>query len=103
MVNDDTIVRATGGEVEFFQIVLDQHEVIYCEAAAAESFMPDENGIAVLSCENKSHMLNALPVLKAASTAMVQRLVVSWTPKPVKIPIFFLLGLECASIRGFAI
>lgn len=69
MVNDDTIVRATGGEVEFFQIVLDQHEVIYCEAAAAESFMPDENGIAVLSCENKSHMLNALPVLKAASNS----------------------------------
>ncbi|WGI20532.1 Hint domain-containing protein [Amylibacter sp. IMCC11727] len=67
MVNDETIIRATSGEVEFFQIVLDQHEVIYCEAAATESFMPDENGIAALSSDNQSDMLNALPVLKAAS------------------------------------
>lgn len=66
LVNDDTIVRAIGGEVEFFQIVTDQHEVIYCEAAANESFMPDENGIAALCADNQAQVLAALPTLATA-------------------------------------
>jgi len=41
LVNNETILRSVSGEVEFFQIVTDQHEVIYCEAAASESFMPE--------------------------------------------------------------
>ncbi|MCO4825112.1 MAG: Hint domain-containing protein [Amylibacter sp.] len=67
LVNGDTIIRAIGGEVEFFQIVTDQHEVIYCEAAAGESFMPDENGIDALSADNQAKMLEAFPALAVAS------------------------------------
>lgn len=67
LVNGETILRAIGGEVEFFQIVTNQHEVIYCEAAASESFMPDENGIDTLSPENKADVFKAFPTLASAT------------------------------------
>lgn len=66
LVNGDTIVRAIGGEVEFFQIVTDQHEVIYCEAAANESFMPDANGLDALSLDNQARIFAAFPCLSSA-------------------------------------
>lgn len=69
LVNGETIIRAVGGEVEFFQIVTDQHEVLYCEAAAGESFMPDENGIQALSADNQVKMLKAFPALSVASNS----------------------------------
>ena len=69
LVNGETIIRAVGGEVEFYQIVTDQHEVIYCEAAAGESFMPDENGIDALSAEKQAKMLEAFPALAVASNS----------------------------------
>lgn len=64
LVNGETNVRSVGGEVEFFQIVTDQHEVIYCEAAANENFMPDENGVSALSAENKLVIYKAFPMLE---------------------------------------
>ena len=69
LVNGDTIIHAVGGEVEFFQIVTDQHEVIYCEAAASESFIPDENSIDALSANNLAKMFNAFPTLAVASNS----------------------------------
>lgn len=66
LVNGETILRAVGGEVEFFQIVTDQHEVIYYEAAASESFLPDSNGIDGLNTLNQSEMFKAFPTLASA-------------------------------------
>jgi hypothetical protein len=69
LVNGETIVRAVAGEVEFFQIVTDQHEVLYCEAAANESFMPDENGVNALSAQNKAEILKSFPTLASAKNS----------------------------------
>ena len=69
MVNGQTILRAVGGEVEFFQIITDQHEVIYTEAAASESFMPDEQGLSALGAINTAGIFTAFPTLKSASNS----------------------------------
>ncbi len=38
LVNGTTIRRATFGEVEYFHILLDQHQIIFAEGAPSESF-----------------------------------------------------------------
>ena len=66
LVDGENIVQGVGGSMEFFQILTDQHEVIYSEAAATESFMPDENGLTALSPANRKAMIAAMPVLAQA-------------------------------------
>lgn len=39
LVNDDSVVIMEGGYVDFFQILFDQHHLIYAEGIAAESLM----------------------------------------------------------------
>ncbi len=41
-VNGTTVTFAQGGDVEYFHILFDSHEVIYAEGAASESFHPGE-------------------------------------------------------------
>ncbi|MBV1863368.1 MAG: Hint domain-containing protein [Rhodobacteraceae bacterium] len=48
-VDDSTIVFADPAPQSFYQLLLDNHEVIYAEAAACESFLPTPVNMAVLS------------------------------------------------------
>ncbi|WP_407492683.1 Hint domain-containing protein [Pseudooceanicola sp. MF1-13] len=41
LVNGDTITQQDGGFVEYFQLLFDQHEIIYAEGIAAETLMVD--------------------------------------------------------------
>ncbi|WP_394179831.1 Hint domain-containing protein [Yoonia maritima] len=45
LVNDETIVRREGGEVTYYHILFDRHEVIYADDAPCESFHPGHVGI----------------------------------------------------------
>ncbi len=38
LLNDSTIIRKEGGEVEYFHIMFDCHELVYAEGAISESF-----------------------------------------------------------------
>ncbi|MGB0958835.1 MAG: Hint domain-containing protein [Halocynthiibacter sp.] len=40
LINDRTIRRVEGGEVEYFHLLFDKHEVIFSEGLATESFLP---------------------------------------------------------------
>lgn len=61
LVDGKNILRTLGGQIEFFQVVLDRHEVIYAEAAAVESFMADAAGLLALDERNRAELTRAVP------------------------------------------
>ncbi len=40
LVNDNSVVRMEGGEVEYVHILFDKHQVVFSEGLATESFLP---------------------------------------------------------------
>ncbi len=51
LVNGDTIQRLSGGFVDYFQMLFDQHQIIYAEGIAAESMLIDSRTKAILPSE----------------------------------------------------
>jgi hypothetical protein len=48
LVNGETVVQSDGGFVDYFQLMFDQHEIIYAEGIAAESLLVDTRVRAVI-------------------------------------------------------
>jgi len=61
LVNGDTITRQDGGFVEYFQLLFDQHEIIYAEGIAAETLLVDTRTRAALPPELDEVLAKALP------------------------------------------
>jgi len=57
LVNDHSIIRVEGGEVEYFHILFDTHEIIYAEGAPSESFQPGEQGWKALDEPTRNEIL----------------------------------------------
>ncbi len=51
LVNGDTVVREDGGFVDYFQLLFDQHQIIYAEGIAAETLLIDNRTRPVLPPE----------------------------------------------------
>ncbi|WP_367946747.1 Hint domain-containing protein [Roseovarius sp. EL26] len=51
LVNGSTVVQQDGGFVEYFQLVFDQHQIIYAEGIAAETLMINSQTRAALPTE----------------------------------------------------
>lgn len=64
LVNGDTIVREVGGEVEYFHILFDQHELVYSAGIETESFHPGRLGWSTLSQAAREEILNLFPELR---------------------------------------
>lgn len=61
LVNGDTITQQDGGFVEYFQLLFDQHEIIYAEGIAAETLLVDTRTRAALPAELDEVLARALP------------------------------------------
>lgn len=61
LIDGLSVTRAIPGEIVFYQIVTDRHEIIYAEAAAVESFLADEIGQNALDPATRSTLQAALP------------------------------------------
>ncbi len=65
LVNGDTIIREVGGEVEYFHILFDQHELVYSAGIETESFHPGQQGWTTLAQPAREEILNLFPELRA--------------------------------------
>jgi Ca2+-binding RTX toxin-like protein len=63
LVNDSTILRVTGGEVVYFHMLFDTHEIVFAEGAPSESFHPGQEGWGALAQEARAEILELFPDL----------------------------------------
>ena len=63
LLNDHSIVRDEGGEVEYFHILFDTHEIIYAEGCRSESFHPGIQGWKALDQATRDEILAIFPQL----------------------------------------
>jgi hypothetical protein len=69
LVNGDNIYVDEGGEVEYFHMLFDTHEIVYANGAASESFHPGELGMGSLAEESREEILDLFPELRSDDTA----------------------------------
>ena len=63
LVNDNSIICEQGGEVEYFHILFDTHEVIFAEGCPSESFQPGKQGWKALDQATRNEILTIFPKL----------------------------------------
>jgi len=63
LVNDHSILREEGGEVEYFHMLFDTHEIVYAEGAPSESFHPGAEGWKALDAPTRNEILELFPQL----------------------------------------
>lgn len=63
LLNDHNILREEGGEVEYFHILFDRHEILWAEGALSESFHPGQQGWKALDQPTRTEILHLFPQL----------------------------------------
>ena len=63
LVNDHSILREEGDEVEYFHMLFDTHEIVYAEGAPSESFHPGAEGWKALDKPTRNEILELFPQL----------------------------------------
>ncbi len=65
LVNGGSIAQAQGGEVTYVHILFDQHEVIYAEGSASESFFPGGTGLDAVEEAAREELFSLFPELRS--------------------------------------
>jgi Ca2+-binding RTX toxin-like protein len=65
LVNGDTIYTAEGGEVEYFHMLFDQHEIVTANGAASESFHPGAQAMNSLEDAMREEIFSIFPNLRS--------------------------------------
>jgi hypothetical protein len=60
LLNDDSVARQEGGFVDYFQLLFDNHQIIYAEGIAAESMLVDTRTKSVLPADLAEELGDAL-------------------------------------------
>lgn len=64
LVNGDTIYQSEGGEVEYFHMMFDTHEIIFAEGCPSESFHPGVQGMGAMGEETRNEIFSLFPDLR---------------------------------------
>ncbi len=70
LVDGRSIRNKTGGEVVYFHVCLERHEILCADGVAAESFLPGDIGTAALPADQLEALHAALPILRDKPDAM---------------------------------
>ncbi|QFT74689.1 Hint domain-containing protein [Ruegeria sp. THAF33] len=62
LVNDDTVKRVEGGEVEYFHLLFKQHEIVFANGAKSESYYPG-HALSASDRATQSEVLHLFPEL----------------------------------------
>ncbi|WP_407492434.1 Hint domain-containing protein [Pseudooceanicola sp. MF1-13] len=73
MIDGGDITQDHGGEVEYFHLCLDRHEIIYAEGAETESFLAGEVGLSTLTTLQREDLAEALAHLPQPFSAKPAR------------------------------
>lgn len=65
LVDGKDVVIQDGGMVTYYHILFDQHEVIYANGAASESFHPGEVGLSAVTDAARAELFDLFPELRA--------------------------------------
>ncbi|MCV2893760.1 Hint domain-containing protein [Lentibacter sp. XHP0401] len=65
LVNGSTVTEAQGGDVTYVHIMFDEHEIIYAEGAASESFFPGGTGLNAVEEEAREELFSLFPELRS--------------------------------------
>ncbi len=63
LVNDHSIMRAEGGEAQYFHMMFDQHEIVFSEGVASESFYPEAEVLNAFEAATRDEILSLFPEL----------------------------------------
>ncbi len=64
LVNDMTVFRRPGGMVQYFHMMFDQHELVFAEGVASESFHPGHEGLGSFANDARNEIFELFPALK---------------------------------------
>ncbi|MEM0922296.1 MAG: Hint domain-containing protein, partial [Pseudomonadota bacterium] len=65
LINGDTVYRAEGGEVEYWHILFDSHQIVTANGAPSESFHPGEQALTIMDDASRDELLAIFPELRA--------------------------------------
>lgn len=81
LVNDDTIRQIEGGQVEYFHVLFQNHEIIYANGCPSESFHPGREGWDTLELASRRELCELFPEF-ATGNFDVYGCAVRYTLKP---------------------
>ncbi|UWQ12767.1 Hint domain-containing protein (plasmid) [Aliiroseovarius crassostreae] len=67
LVNGGTVAEQVGGEVTYVHIMFDQHEIVYAEGAATESFFPGGTGLDAVEDQAREELFAVFPELRSSA------------------------------------
>ncbi|WP_298257052.1 Hint domain-containing protein [uncultured Litoreibacter sp.] len=71
LVNGDTIYSREGGKVNYHHILFDQHQVVFAEGAASESFHPGPQALSALDEGPRDELLTLFPDLEHVTAPLM--------------------------------
>lgn len=63
LVNGESVTRVEGGNVDYYHMLFDRHEIVFAEGSPSESFHPGKSGWDALADASRAEILQLFPDL----------------------------------------
>jgi len=65
LVDGKAVTQDEGGHVTYIHMMFDQHEIVYADGAATESFHPGDQGVSAVTDEAREELFSLFPELRS--------------------------------------
>ena len=69
LLDDKLVTQDHGGSITYIHIMFDDHEIIYAEGAATESFHPGSVGLSAVTAAARAELFSLFPDLRSAPSS----------------------------------